>query len=567
MRIEIGAKNGVLAGKLDGRVLDKLRELPGRSRWKERELHFEASGANIAYLRQAFPDAEFVDEAGRMAALDELRQLEADSVAVKNARTLPYEASAFPFKTQPRDHQRRAFVWARDRKFFGFFMEMGTGKTKTTIDVAAYKYATGEIDAVLLIAPNGVHSQWHEREVPKHMPDFVQLVQHCHRAGKKPPPAIFEPTSKLRILYINVEALSHASGVELATRFMLSCRAVFVPVDESTTIKATGSARGKAVRKLGRMAECRAILSGAPITRSVEDMYGQMKFLSDDIFGFSSEYTFKNRYCDMVPAYRGAPRGVTKVVGTKNMEEFIAKVDAHSFRVRKDECLDLPPKVYLEREIEFTSEQKRIYKEIARDCCTELRGNFIDVGSAVAKIMRLQQILGGHLPDEDGNVHLVPTNRLGDLAQWCEQVAGKGIIWARFTFDIQQICEMLRAKGYTFARYDGPSKATRADEEAEFLDGSGRQFMVANQQAAARGKNWQVANDTGFYSNSFDADHRWQAEDRSHRDGLVGTATITDWFVPGTIDRVIWRSLTGKKNVADSVLDDKEMWREALGSV
>ena len=559
MKITLETKHGVLQCKLDGRILDKLREMPGRTKWKDRDLVFDPTAMNINYLKEVFPDAVWDDRAKRLLGLDALAELEAESTRIKK---LPPEATAFPFKTTPRDHQLKAFTWARHREYFAYFMEMGTGKSKTLIDVIASKWSSGEIDCFLLLAPNGVHAQWLGEQIPLHMPVLVQYIGHTHRPTRKAPEELFEPTHKLRILCLNIEAMSHDSGVRLATRFAASGRC-FTAVDESTVIKTPGSKRSKATRKIGLQSAGRAILSGAPITRGIEDIYGQFLFLHEDALGFSSFYTFRNRYCDVVPAYHGAPHGVVRVTGHRNMEEFTKKVDAHSFRVTKEECLDLPPKVYLERHVELTLQQKRIYKEITQDLYAQLEDRLITMDSAIEQILRLQQVVCGHLPNEEGNGYAVlDSNRVKDMLHWLDECGDKVVIWARFIADIDLICKALGGHNHEFVRYDGQVKQGLRDANRDrWLNDPKCRVMVANPAAAARGQNWQIAQDVGYYSNSFDADHRWQSEDRTHRDGMKGTCTYTDFIAPG-IDRKILAALLGKKNVADAVLDDPKSWLE-----
>lgn len=246
------------------------------------------------------------------------------------------------------------------------------------------------------------------------------------------------------------------------------------------------------------------------------------------------------------------------------MEEFTAKVDLHSFRVTKDECLDLPPKVFLQRRVELTPEQKRLYKEVAEECYAQLGDRIIDVPSAVGKILRLQQIVCGHLPGEtEGSYEAIPSNRINSMMDWLEDCGDKVVIWARFIADVDMICKALGNK-HTFVRYDGqvPQKIRDANRDRWLTDPQCR-VMVSNPAAAARGQNWQIAQDVGYYSNSFDADHRWQSEDRTHRDGMKGTCTYTDFVAPG-VETKILAALRGKKNVATAVLDDPKAWQEVL---
>lgn len=561
MQIQLLEKRGILKGSLNGRVLDLIRNMPGRAKWVDRELHFEPTAANIRHLKESFPEARWDDTTRRLHSVEELALLEADSAERKQ----PPESTMFAFKTTPREHQRAAFEWARRREWFAYFMEMGTGKTKPTIDVAADWWSSGIIDTLLLVAPNGVHRQFLEEQVEEHMPEFVNYVGHVYQSGKPVPAHIYKRNGALRILCINVEALSHQSGVKAASTFVQSGN-TFMVVDEATRIKNPSAGRSKAAYTLGKMSRRRAILSGAPITRSAEDIFGQFKFLSEDALGFSSFYTFRARYCDVMPAYAGAPRGVVKVIGYKNMEELTKKIEAHSFRKTKAECLDLPPKVYLERHVAMTAEQRELYEEMRDEFTASFDGVTVDSTTAVARLLRLQQILCGHLPNEagPGSYVKVPTNRLQAVLDWLDECGDKVVLWARFKADIDQLCQLLKKHDQTFVRYDGSvDQRSRSMARDNWLYGPVR-VMVANPAAAATGQNWQIASDVGYYSNSFDAEHRWQSEDRTHRDGMTGVCTYTDFLCPGSIERRIVRSLRDKKSVATGLLDDPAGWLAAF---
>ena len=160
----------VIKCKLDGDTFEKLSSLPGYKKWVGRDLLFDPTGANIERLYKFFPNAEWDESA--MPDLDKyirnLKDME-ENLRMKNA-DLPSDDD-YDFKTKPFDHQRKAFYMSRDKKAFALLMEQGTGKTKVIIDNAAYLYGKGEITALVVIAPNGVHRNW-IREVNTHMPDW-----------------------------------------------------------------------------------------------------------------------------------------------------------------------------------------------------------------------------------------------------------------------------------------------------------------------------------------------------------------------------------------------------------
>ncbi len=566
IKIELTEKRGILRGELNVRVMDLVREMPGRKKWKDRDLIFEPTEANISYLKKAFPDAEWQDPVARLAEIEQLRQLESDSRSRKRD-PLPIDPINFPFKTKPYDHQTRIFHWGKDRDYLALFAEMGCGKSKSWIDLLAYWYSIGAIDGCLLWAPNGVHRQWVSEQMPTHAPDFMRPLCHAYTSGKKIPKELLRQDGvSFRFMAQNIESMSHVSGYNAAAEFLRSGR-MAVGVDESVVIKTPGAERTKNVMKLRPLAVKAGIMSGAPVTKGLEDLYAQMKFLDEDILGFSSYYTFRNRYCDIAPAYRGAPKGVIKIVGYYHVQEFTSKIDAHSFRITKEECLDLPPKIYDERIVEMTEEQKRLYRELKKELFVEVKdGKIVHLKNAMTKLVRLQQITSGYIPDDDGVKIAIPHNRIKALMEIMEQAPGKVGIWARFTEDINQICAALKKKGIGHVRYDGldTDPVRREAAKQRFLSDPDCIAFVGNPAAAARGLNLQVASICVYYTNSFDADHRWQSEDRFHRSGMTGPVTYIDLIAPGSVDRRILQALKNKEKIADSILDDPDSWVEVL---
>lgn len=560
LSVSINGQDGYIRGQLDVRARDALADMPGRRRWRvDGSFWFEATRANIVYLREKLPSASFTGDQSRLAEIDRVLALEATAQRARDDAPI-----RFDWKTPPyHQAQARAFQFARNRDFFGLFMEMGTGKTWVALNVAAAKWSAGSIDALLVVAPNGVHAQWAAEQIPKHLPNWVGRKVHVHRAGKAYPRWATDHTqdnSDLLVLCINAEALSHASGREAVARFMTG-RRVFLVVDESVRFKDTRASRTKALLSVAPDCTARAILSGAPITKGVEDLFSQLKLLSPDITGHNSLATFTSRYCVTAPAYRGAPRGAVKITGYRNMQELIDRVDAHCFRVTKAECLDLPPKIYMTRTVELTPEQKRIYKELKEALLTEISGGRVSLPNAAVRLMRLQQVICGHLPivNDDGEIERiadVPSNRPQAVLDLLEEDDAPAIVWARFRYDVKVLGDALTQAGISYVTYNGDTpQKDREGIIARFMSGEVRVFL-GNPAAAGTGLNLQRATKMIYYSNSFNADYRWQSEDRAHRIGQQSAVTIIDLAAAGTLDAQILRALKGRADIARMVLDD-----------
>ena len=234
----------------------------------------------------------------------------------------------YSFKTKPFSHQLAAMGamlnhFIRGNREFALLMEMGCGKTKVLIDSSAYLYDNGYINGLLVVCPNGVKGTW-INELQTHCPDHVEknVVLWTGKKTKKHEEElqslfITEPAKvHLNILIMNIDAFATARGKDFARRFLMT-RQALMTIDESTTIKNVSAQRTKAVTKLGLAARFRVIMTGSPITKSPEDLFSQCFFLDPDLLGFSSIYTFKNRYCVMARRSYGG-RSFNEVVEYKN---------------------------------------------------------------------------------------------------------------------------------------------------------------------------------------------------------------------------------------------------------
>ena len=275
----------------------------------------------------------------------------------------------YKFKTPPYEHQLKALEMSWAKPYFALFMEMGTGKSKVLLDNIAMLYDAGKINGALIVAPKGVVGTWYKQEIPTHLPDHIENVPVLWQANitksqSKKLGNLFKTGEELHILIMNVEAFSTQKGVDFARKF-LSCHNTLMTIDESTTIKNPDAKRTKNICKLAEGVKYKRILTGSPITKSPLDLYKQCEFLYPELLGHSSYYTFRTRYAVMKTANFGG-RSVQIVVGYRNLEELSQKLKPFSYRVLKDDCLDLPAKTYMKRIIKLTPEQEKIAIEMKK---------------------------------------------------------------------------------------------------------------------------------------------------------------------------------------------------------
>ena len=476
----------------------------------------------------------------------------------------------YSFKTTPYEHQLAAMGamlnhFSKQNKEFALLMEMGCGKTKVLIDGTSYLYDNGFVFGLLVICPNGVKGTW-VKEIETHMPEHVDrnVVVWTGQKTKKHEEELqslflVEPAKvNLNVLIMNVDAFTTDRGKKFADRFLLTRQAMMV-VDESTVIKNSTAQRTKAITKLGSLARYRVIMTGSPITNSPEDLYAQCNFLNHELLGFSSIYTFRARYCQMQKLSFGG-RSFNKVVGYKNLEELNIKLRKFSYRVLKKDALDLPKQVWMKRTVPLSTEQLDAYMQMKKFALVQLKEETLTTTSVLAQMIRLHQIVCGHMATDDNKVVSLPNNRIKELCAILEEHGEKVIIWANYRHDIQEIEKTLSKKygpGSVVTYYGDTPQNVRQEYIERFQTEHDTRFFIGQPMTGGRGITLTAASLTVFYSNNYDLEIREQAEARNHRIGTEDKVTYIDLVAEGTVDEKIIYALRNKINLATSVLAEE----------
>ena len=473
----------------------------------------------------------------------------------------------YPFKTVPYAHQITALEKSWDKENYAYFMEMGTGKSKVLIDNMSMLYDHGKINGALILAPKGVYRNWQRQEIPTHLPNHIEdftvaWTPTPNKIEKELLDSILKDPKDLTldIFLMNIEALHTTKGARFAERFLNGHRALVV-IDESTTIKNPKAIRTKNALKLSTLAKYRRILTGSPVTRDPIDLFSQCEFLDPAILGHASYYSFKNRYTVQVRTNVGT-HTFNKVVGYKNLDELSHLLTPYSYRVLKEDCLDLPEKIYTKRQVDLTPEQHKAYKEMKEIALTFFEdGSVLSASTVMTQLLRLHQISCGHLVTESGETKVFKNNRITELMDILEEVDGKVIIWANYRQDIRTIYDTISKKygKETVATYYGDTP----DDERQgivqkFQDkDSSLRYFVGNQQTAGYGLTLTAAKTVVYYSNNYDLEKRIQSEDRAHRIGQKSNVTYIDLIAEKTVDERIVKALRNKINIASKVLGEE----------
>lgn len=541
MRATVRGDRGVILNPPLSLVVKLHKELP-KPVVKPDKITFAHDRRAWTKIREICPELELPPEALRfVTVIDDVRR---DDVTLES----------FPYKTKPYKHQDDGLKETAERECVALLMEMGTGKSKVSMDTAAYLWAKGKIEVMLVVAPSGVNEKWIIKEVEDHLPDWVPrkaaftntttLLATLDKLFDEPD---FEG---LIILSVNTELFSSSKQLDLLNK-TLAGYDVLVVVDESTRFKNTDSNRWESLRDVTLNARYVRLLTGSPVTRHVDDLYGQFKLMMENIAGERTLTGFRARFCEQ------DGEKYNRVVGSRNLDELGAWLAQHSFIRRKKDCLDLPPKMYLPRKCPLSAEQRKHYDALRDELVTYLNGEAIEVEHVMAKVARLAQVCSGFLvqPSTGAVVELDCKPRMDALREIVDEADAPVVIFTRFKPEVKRICrEFNWAVPYT----GDESKEQRAANLAAFQRGELR-ALVGTMAAGGIGLDMTVANQMIYFSHTFDAEHRWQSEDRIHRIGqLSHSVTYHELYAPGTVDTKMLANNRSKLLVAETLFESAQ---------
>lgn len=475
-----------------------------------------------------------------------------------------------PIKTKPFDHQKKAFAIGTMLPHIAYLMEMGCGKTLTAIATAGHRWKYDGLRRLLIVAPTSVVPVW-PKEFADHaaFPAEVVALKGSSRDKAEmlkqwrifPKQRNFSGSGDaLQVAVINYESTWRIEK-ELATWI----RGGMIICDESQRIKTPGASQSKCLHRLAAFASYRMILSGTPVSQSPLDFYSQYKFLDPNIFG--TNYTaFKARYAQTVPLDRNNPyKSPQKIIGYQHLDELVQKAHSIAFRVTKAEALDLPEETTQPLYVELSGDTQRIYNELRREAIAELSNGTVTAQNVLTKLLRLSQLTGGYVTDEDGRTHQVGSEKMDVFRETLEDLleAGKKVVvFARFIPEIQAINRFLGNRGIGYRYITGEvSQADRGTAVRDFQNDQDVKVFVAQIQTAGLGITLTAADTAIFYSMDFSLANHEQARARIHRIGQKFPVTYIYLLAQGTVDDQIFQSLRDKKNIADTVVD---RWREFM---
>ena len=478
------------------------------------------------------------------------------------------------FRLPPYTHQLEEWKKSKDLEGYALWWEMGTGKSCCTIGTAAYLYLTGKIDGVVILAPNSVHVNWTEDEIPTHMPDDIQaetrmMTWYSSKGGQKGTQKVLKDLiahDGLSVLSMSYNSLMTQAGAK-AVKAMLQKRKCIYVFDESGRFKNPGAKRTKRVMASCTYALYARVLTGTPVDNSPFDVFTGVKAVRPDIWvnlGLRTFASFKQHFGiweRRVNQQQG--RQFEVLVRYRNLAQLKDIVDSVGSRLLKCDVLDLPAKLYEKRYFDLDPAQSKAYKELEKQYRTFLEGgDVVTADLALTRMLRMQQITSGFVGNDDDNlVPLGTKTRLASLQEVLEDLGDTPtLIFAKYSQEIDDIAGLVGDKCVTF---DGRTNDhDRARAKQQFQKDRTKQFFVAKPSAAGEGLTLHTAKCVIYYSNSFSLRERVQSEDRAHRAGMDGDPVLyIDLLARGTIDEYVLDALRNKRNLAAAVTgDDLPTW-------
>ena len=461
----------------------------------------------------------------------------------------------YNYKTEPFEHQRTALKQGAESQNFAYFMEMGTGKTKVTIDNAAYLFTQNKIKHAIVIAPNSVYLNW-VKEIKTHCSVDYNIM--AHKVDTMLSPQFADPL-KLTWYLFNVEAMSHKSGLKKVKELLGEADRTMIIIDEATTIKNRTAKRTKNIIELGKGVAYKRILTGSPVTKSPLDLYSQCAFLDRSLLGHESFYTFRARYAVMHEIDMGG-RSVLLPKYYTNLEELEQNIKKFSYRCRKSECLDLPEKLYTQHYITLKDEHQKAYDKLKRNAWAVIQNEEVSYSNKLTEILKLHQCVNGHVKTDDGNILEFADPKLDELLNLIEENEGKYIIWANYIYNIEKIIKVLQDRygtESTVAIYGSIDAEKRIENVKRFENDDRVRFFVGNPSTGGYGLNLVKASYVVYYSNSYNLEVREQSEDRAHRIGQTKNVLVIDLITRGTVDEMIIAALKNKIKLSAKTLGEQ----------
>lgn len=458
-------------------------------------------------------------------------------------------------------HQTEVFNESWDKSEWALFLETGTGKTAIIIDTAVKLYKTRKIRAVVVVAPKTVYRGVWTRQIGQfcdvdHM--VVSWSPQMSMDQQRRFNSFIQNTfqsDKLIWFLINVESFSTQKVFNPLIRFFSTYVDVMMVIDESARIKNVKALRTKNLLRIAPMASYKRIMSGFPVLNSPEDLYSQILFLGGHHLPYASFYAFRNYYANL----RNSNEHVQIATSYKNLDHLTGILQKFSSRRLKQDCLDLPDKVYEPRMVNMSPEQSLLYRTMRDKGFAELsKLEVVTAANFLVQAGKLHQIASGLLMSSTGTRH-IENGKYDALMEILEdEVSGSVAIAATYTENVRRINSLIQERygPRQCSAIEGSVGINERERAIERFQSGKQRFLVINPSTVREGIDLFFGHTCVFFNNSFHLDYRIQFEDRFHRIGQTNKVTYIDLLTEDTVDSEVLSALMDKQEVGSMILGD-----------
>lgn len=488
----------------------------------------------IPYIRtiegRKFKDGKWIFPDHALSVLQKYGLVTGDANIKKVGKT-KYNLSSFL-----RDYQKDIINEALNAGCYGIFADTGTGKTLMGLEIASH------FNKTLILCPLSViETAW---------------VDDCNKFyPKKKIVNCWSNSRKGRINSLNEEADFYVMNYEsykILKNEIRTHKFDCMIIDESSCMKNMGSQITSMILEMTSVIPHRFVLSGCPTPNHNSEIFPQMKFVNNEIFG-NNYYGFLARYFhqDMANPHVWFQTDEDK-------ERYNLRLSEQSIFLKKEDCVDLPDKIFQVRRFNLSNEQRKHYDEMINDIQSHI--NEWSKFEFTAKLMKLREITSGFVyPKEKGaDVIKIQSNKINALAETLNEIGDKQvIIWCQFQYEIESLAKQFDGVGLT-------SKTKNRDNIIrDFRDGKIK-YLFTHPQLLGKGVTFVNCTYNIYYSLSFSYEEFKQSQDRIHRIGQTNKCTYIILQANDTIDEKIYDCLQRKKSAVDELYNEigfKTKWR------
>ena len=471
-------------------------------------------------------------------------------------------------RTEPYPHQLEEYNEHTYDEARALFWYMRTGKSKEIIDQACCLFSEGKIKTLLVIAPNGVHENWVEKELPKHCWESVVYAAYIWNTKLKEHPNhvgtlhLVNKFTGLRIYTFPSSTLVHPLAKKyLASAIRSADGKVLCVFDEAHDFRTPGSKRTKWARAFSKRCSHRRILTGTPDLNSLLHYYSQLELLQPEALGFKRFSDFKSRYADYELTNLGYPR----LLGYKNVGELKEKMMQYASIIQRSDCEYLSAITRSKVKIYLTQRQIKAQEVLNAKTLEKIEGipeddTFAMISEIERSYIKHQQIASGFIIGKDEETgakslhEIMPPHknpRIQEALREITYTTDQVIVWCQYRYDIQTLLQQLQQLEIPAAAYYGGVSAARKKSIRYAFDKGQIRVFVGQPQSAGLGLDLSASSKIIWYSHTRNTIVRSQANERATAVKNANIELID--FIAEPIDKSIVRALDLNMNVSEMI--------------